>query len=81
MYWYNFSGQTGVKITFTFTMLGSVLSNHIVKPTGMDDEDGRNTLDAARLAAASSDFDALERAGLQLVGLARRRRVESNQPD
>ena len=44
-------------------------------------EDVRETLDAARLAAASDDFDSLERAGLRLVALARRHRQESRRAD
>jgi len=39
-------------------------------------EDLREALEAARLAAADDDYDALEQAGLELVGLARRRRHE-----
>lgn len=39
-------------------------------------EDLREALEAAQLAAAADDYDALEQAGLELVGLARRRRHE-----
>ncbi|WP_439027439.1 hypothetical protein [Haloarchaeobius sp. DT45] len=46
----------------------------------MDDE-VQDALDAARLAVASDDYDALERAGLELLGLARRRRREIRRAD
>lgn len=41
-------------------------------------EDVREALEAAQLAAAADDYDSLERAGLELVGLARRRRHEDD---
>ncbi|WP_435347716.1 hypothetical protein [Haloarchaeobius sp. HRN-SO-5] len=47
----------------------------------MVEEDVRETLDAARLAAASDDFDSLEQAGLRLVALARRHRRETRRAD
>jgi hypothetical protein len=40
------------------------------------EDDLREVLDAARLAVADDDYDSLEKAGLELVGLARRRRHE-----
>lgn len=41
-------------------------------------EDVREALEAAQLAAAADDYDSLEKAGLELVGLARRRRHEDD---
>ncbi|NHN41297.1 hypothetical protein G9C85_06560 [Halorubellus sp. JP-L1] len=41
-------------------------------------DDVREALEAAKLAAASDDYDSLEDAGLELVGLARRRRHEDD---
>ncbi|WP_435359141.1 hypothetical protein [Haloarchaeobius sp. DFWS5] len=40
------------------------------------DEEVHDAVDAARLAVASDDYDALERAGLAILGLARRRKQE-----
>ncbi|MCT9097812.1 hypothetical protein [Haloarchaeobius sp. HME9146] len=45
------------------------------------DEEVQEAMDAARLAVASDDYDALERAGLELLGLARRRRRETRRAD
>ncbi|MFD1647290.1 hypothetical protein [Haloarchaeobius litoreus] len=47
----------------------------------MATQDIGETLDAARLAAASDDYDALESAGLRLVALARRHRQEARRAD
>jgi hypothetical protein len=41
-------------------------------------DDVREALEAAQLAAAADDYDSLEKAGLELVGLARRRRHEDD---
>ncbi|MFC4407308.1 MULTISPECIES: hypothetical protein [Haloarchaeobius] len=47
----------------------------------MATQDIGEALDAARLAAASDDYDALESAGLRLVALARRHRQEARRAD
>lgn len=49
--------------------------------TRMATQDIGEALDAARLAAASDDYDALESAGLRLVALARRHRQEARRAD
>ncbi|WP_323675611.1 hypothetical protein [Halorubellus sp. PRR65] len=41
-------------------------------------DDVREALEAAQLAVAADDYDSLEKAGLELVGLARRRRHEDD---
>lgn len=40
------------------------------------EEEVREALETAQLAVAADDYDALEAAGLELVGFARRRRHE-----
>ena len=47
----------------------------------MATQDIGEALDAARLAAASDDYDGLESAGLRLVALARRHRQEARRAD
>ncbi|WP_435333683.1 hypothetical protein [Haloarchaeobius sp. TZWWS8] len=45
------------------------------------DQDAQNALEAAQLAVASDDYHALERAGLALVGLARRGKADSHRAE
>ncbi len=53
----------------------------VVLQPSMATQDIGEALDAARLAAASDDYDALESAGLRLVALARRHRQEARRAD